>query len=123
MPASDPAPPTAGHRPSRPFQPRPGPGSAGALPIADALSASSPLARLGERLRESAAMLESVRPLLPGPLGAHVRAGPLDEAGWSLLVGHAAAAAKLRQLVPHLEARLADRGHAVTSVRIKVLPG
>ena len=68
-------------------------------------------------------MLETVRPALPPALAAHVRAGPLDEGGWSLLVGHAAAAAKLRQLVPHLEMLLDDRGHAVRSVRIKVLPG
>jgi hypothetical protein len=115
VPASDSAPP-----PSGAWRPRT---SSGAQPIAEALSASSPLARLGERLRESTAMLESVRPLLPAPLAAHVRAGPVDPTGWSILVGHAAAAAKLRQLVPHLETRLADRGHAVTTVRIKVLPG
>lgn len=90
--------------------------------MAAALSASAPLARLGERLRESSAMLTSVRSALPAALLAGVRAGPLDESGWSLLVAHAGAAAKLRQLVPHIEALLADRGHAVTSVRIKVLP-
>ena len=97
--------------------------SAGAVPLAEALSASAPLARLGERLRESAAMLESVRPALPPGLMSGVRAGPVDESGWSLLVSHAGAAAKLRQLVPRLEAALAERGHAVTSIRIKVLPG
>ena len=102
-----------------PWQPR---ASSGAVPIAEALTASSPLARLGERLRASAAMLECVRPLLPPALAGHVRAGPLDESGWSLLVGHAGAAAKLRQLVPRLQEALADDGRAVAAVRIKVLP-
>lgn len=113
---SPPAPPE--DRPA--WRPRP---AASAVPLAEALSASAPLARLGARLQESSAMLETVRPALPPALAAGVRAGPLDETGWSLLVAHAGAAAKLRQLVPRLEAALADRGHSVTSVRIKVLPG
>ena len=83
---------------------------------------SAALASLGERLRESRAMLASVMPLLPGPLGDAVTPGPLDADGWSLLAANAAVAAKLRQLVPHLEERLRDAGHAVATVRIKVLP-
>ena len=83
---------------------------------------SAALARLGERLRESRAMLASVMPLLPGPLAGAVTPGPLDAEGWSLLAANAAVAAKLRQLVPHLEERLRDAGHAVATVRIKVLP-
>ena len=37
---------------------------------------------------------------------AELRPGPLDEAGWTLLVPGGAAAAKLRQLRPALEAAL-----------------
>jgi hypothetical protein len=95
---------------------------AAALPVTEAMRASAPLSRLFDRMRESDAMYATVAPLLPASLAASVRAGPLDEAGWSLLGANAAVAAKLRQLVPRLEARLRERGHAVTVVRIKVLP-
>ena len=83
---------------------------------------SAPLTRLVDRLRESDAMLATIVPLLPAALAANVRAGPLDESGWSLLGGNAAVAAKLRQLAPRLEERLHERGHPVTSIRIKVMP-
>ena len=86
------------------------------------MRASPPLTRLVDRLRESDAMLATVLPLLPTGLAASVRAGPLDETGWSLLGANAAVAAKLRQLVPRFEERLRERGHAVVAIRIKVLP-
>jgi hypothetical protein len=95
---------------------------AAALPVTEAMRASAPLARLVDRMRESNAMYAAILPLLPASLAASVRAGPLDEAGWSLLGANAAVAAKLRQLVPRLEQRLRERGHAVVEVRIKVLP-
>jgi hypothetical protein len=93
-----------------------------ALPVTEAMRASAPLARLADRMRESNAMYATILPLLPASLAASVRAGPLDDAGWSLLGANAAVAAKLRQLVPRLEQRLRDGGHAVAAVRIKVLP-
>ena len=101
---------------------RPLPAPAAALPVAEAMRSSQPLSRLVDRLRESNAMLASILPLLPATLAASVRAGPLDEAGWSLLGANAAVAAKLRQLVPRFEERLRERGHAVAAIRIKVLP-
>lgn len=90
--------------------------------MADAIAASAPLVRLGDRLRESDAMLATVRPLLPPGLAAQVRAGPLDDTAWALLAGNAGVAAKLRQLAPRLEAALHDAGHAVRTVRVRVLP-
>ena len=86
------------------------------------MRASPPLTRLVDRLRESEAMFSTILPLLPTALAASVRAGPLDDTGWSLLGGNAAVAAKLRQLAPRLEERLHERGHAVTTIRIKVMP-
>ena len=86
------------------------------------MRASQPLSRLVDRLRESQAMYASILPLLPAALAASVRPGPLDEEGWSLLAANAAVAAKLRQLVPRFEARLRERGHAMATVRIKVVP-
>ncbi len=83
---------------------------------------SPALARLVDRLRESNAMFVTIRPLLPAVLAASVQPGPLDEAGWSLLGANAAVAAKLRQLVPRLEDRLRQGGHAVAAIRVKVQP-
>jgi hypothetical protein len=93
-----------------------------AQPIGEAMRASQPLARLVDRLRESSAMYQAILPLLPEALAASVQPGPLDEAGWSLLVANAAVAAKLRQLAPRFEERLRERGHSVAAIRIKVLP-
>jgi hypothetical protein len=80
------------------------------MPLASALDGSEPLARLLERVRQSHARFEVIRPLLPATLQGVVRAGPLDEDGWALLVDHGAAAAKLRQMLPDLEAALTARG-------------
>ena len=92
------------------------------MPIAEALRASAPLGRLAERLRLSNALLAAVAPLLPAGLAAQVSAGPVDAEGWSLLCSNASVAAKLRQLVPHLEQRLRESALAVAAVRIKVQP-
>ena len=91
-----------------------------AVPIDAAMRASPALSSLVDRLRQSNAMLDCVLPLLPAALAASVRPGPVDAAGWSLLVANAAVAAKLRQLVPRLEAGLRERGHPVAGIRIKV---
>ena len=86
------------------------------------MRSSQPLSRLGDRLRESNAMFATILPLLQAALAASVRPGPLDDTGWSLLGANAAVAAMLRQLAPRLEERLLERGHAVSTVRIKVTP-
>lgn len=93
-----------------------------ALGIAEALRESAPLVRLGERMRQSNACFAAVGPALPAGLAAHVRPGPVDDEGWSLLCANASVAAKMRQLVPHLEQRLKDGGLAVAAIRIKVQP-
>ena len=98
------------------------PGIVAPLSLAEALDASEPLGRLAERLRRSNALFAVVTALIPHGLAPHVRAGPADEEGWSLLCANAAVAAKLRQLVPRLERQLHERGLAVASIRIKVLP-
>jgi hypothetical protein len=99
-----------------------GPPAPPTLPLGAALSRSEPLGRLMQRLRESNDCLDAVRGLLPAGLADEVRAGPLDEKGWTLLVSGSAAAAKLRQLMPRIEAELlAQRNKAVT-VRVKIAP-
>lgn len=79
-------------------------------PVADALRTHEGLARLSERLEASRRRLRVIAPALPGTLLASIQPGPLDEDGWSLLVANAAVAAKLRHLLPRLEALLAQAG-------------
>ncbi|MCG3188154.1 MAG: hypothetical protein LKCHEGNO_00047 [Burkholderiaceae bacterium] len=93
-----------------------------AVPLADALRDSDALTRLVERVRESRRRFECIEALLPPPLAAQTRPGPLDEHGWTLLAHTPAAAAKLRQLVPLIEVRLAEERGVRTQVRIKVQP-
>jgi hypothetical protein len=81
---------------------------------------SPTLARLAQLARDSGERLEAVKFLIPAPLRSTVRAGPIDELAWCLLVDSSAAAAKIRQVVPLLLNRLRDRGWQVTSIRLKV---
>jgi hypothetical protein len=91
-----------------------------AIPVHQAAQESPTFARLSELIRASSDRLQAIRGLLPAPLRASVQAGPIDEAGWCLLVSSNAVAAKLRQLLPALQAHLAQQGLPVTSIRIKV---
>jgi hypothetical protein len=89
------------------------------MPVAHALSAHAGLSQLGARLEASRRRLRIIGPALPGTLLASVQPGPLDEDGWSVLVANAAVAAKLRQLLPRLEALLAQAG-LPSRIRIKL---
>jgi hypothetical protein len=92
-----------------------------ALPIHSAMDRSDALARLMQRVRDSNARFEAVRECLPTALRAAVQAGPVDESGnWCLLAANAAAAAKLRQLVPLLQEALREQGWQDAALRIKV---
>ncbi len=90
------------------------------LRIEEAISRSTPLARLQHLLKESQARLAVVRSVVPSALGAHLKPGPLDEDGWTLLVANAAVASKLRQLLPRIQDALRARGMQVTAIRIRV---
>jgi hypothetical protein len=79
-------------------------------PVADALRAHEGLNQLSARLEASRRRLRVIAPALPGMLLTNVQPGPLDEDGWSLLAANAAVAAKLRHLLPRLEALLAQAG-------------
>ena len=92
----------------------------GTLSLGHALGQSEALARLLQRLRASQARFEAVRELLPEGLRSVVRPGPLDDAGWTLLVPSGAVAAKLRQLAPSLQGTLHARGLQVSAIRIRV---
>ena len=88
----------------------------------DALDGSVPLARLLERVQASRSRFERVASLLPPALLADVRPGPLDDTSWVLLVARPAAAAKLRQMVPTLEAELAAAGFPPVPLKIRIQP-
>ena len=90
------------------------------VPLNAALRDCEPLTGLLQRVRQSQALLDTLLPLLPAPLRPLVQAGPLDDAGWSLLVANSAAAAKLRQMLPHLKAELQHFGHPVAEIRLRV---
>lgn len=90
------------------------------LPIAAALEKSAPLTVLRMRLQDSNARLAAIQDHLPASLAPHVKAGPVDDDGWSLLAANASVAAKLRQLLPRLEEVLSQRGWQVSAIRIKV---
>jgi hypothetical protein len=105
--------------PVPPRRPLPGPG---ALPLARAIDASTSLAGLLARVRESEARLAAIRPVLPEGLGEALRAGPLDDQAWTLLADHASAAAKLRHCLPRIEAALVAAGWPGPGVKVKVRP-
>ena len=90
------------------------------LPLSTALNRSEALAALLKRLRESQARFAAITPLLPEPLRAAVSAGPLDDSAWVLLATNASAAAKLRQMVPELQAAVLAAGWAGPAIKIKV---
>jgi hypothetical protein len=91
------------------------------LGIADALSHSEPLTQLVRRMQESQARLAAIAPLLPTALRAQVKAGPIDDVGWTLLAANSAVSAKLRQMLPMLEAQLRTQGWNGPPVRVKML--
>ena len=90
------------------------------LPMVEALAGSSPLAALLQRIRESDARFSLLRGELPGLLATQITPGPLDDTGWTLLARNGAAAAKLKQCLPRLQARLRDQGWADVPIRVKV---
>ena len=91
-----------------------------AVTLQQAADEAPTLARLAGLVRESGERLLAIEALLPAPLRAAVRPGPIEGTTWCLLVDSNAAAAKVRQLLPLLQRSLISRGYEVTSIRLKV---
>ena len=91
-----------------------------AIPLQQAAQESPTLALLMGRVRDSSERLLAIHSLLPAPLRSSVQAGPIEEGCWCLLVSSNAVAAKLRQMLPALQAHLNSKGLGVSSIRIKV---
>ena len=88
--------------------------------LEQAAGAAPHLAVLTQRIRVSQGYLADIQHLIPVALRRQIKAGPLDEGTWCLLVSNAAVSTKLRQLLPTLQASLTQKGAQVTSIRIKV---
>jgi hypothetical protein len=91
-----------------------------AIPLQQAAQESPSFSLLMGRVRDSSDRLAAIRTLLPAPLRASIQAGPIEDGSWCLLVSSNAVAAKLRQLLPALQAHLKSKELDVTSIRIKV---
>ena len=86
----------------------------------EAVGAAPVLAQLRDRLALSQRCLSLVLPIIPVTLRATIKAGPIENDQWCLLVGSAAASTKLRQLLPAIQATLSNHGIDISAIRIKV---
>jgi hypothetical protein len=91
-----------------------------AITLQQATRDSETLNHLCELASESTQRLKSIEPLLPPTLRACVHAGPIDGPVWCLLLDNNAVAAKLKQLLPALQAHLRSKGWEVNAIRLKV---
>ena len=91
-----------------------------AIPAHEAAQGAPALAHLARLAEQSRDRLKAVEHLIPVALRTAVQAGPIDGPSWCVLVNSNAAAAKLRQVLPALEAHLRSRGWEVNSIRLKV---
>ncbi len=92
-----------------------------AVTLHQAVGESPSLARLTQLVGESNQRLKAIEALIPAGLRPAVKAGPIDGENWCLLVNGNAAAAKVRQLMPLIQASLLRQGWRVTSIRLKIL--
>jgi len=88
--------------------------------VLQATQGSPTLARLASLATDSTARLRAIEPLIPAALRNAVKAGPIDGTSWCLILDNNAVAAKMRQLLPALEAHLRSKGWEVNSIRLKV---
>ncbi len=91
-----------------------------AVSLQQATDDSPVLASLAARVRDTNERLRVVLELVPTEMHGAIQAGPVEGEVWCLLVRGSAAAAKLRQLLPTLQARLRSKGWDGATIRIKV---
>jgi hypothetical protein len=91
-----------------------------AITLLQATQESETLSRLCDLATESALRLKSIQSLIPISLRACVHPGPIEGPVWCLLLDNNAAAAKIKQLLPALEAHLRSKGWEVNAIRLKV---
>ncbi|MBA4112404.1 MAG: hypothetical protein C0492_03410 [Verminephrobacter sp.] len=91
-----------------------------AVTLQQAADASPMLAQLAALTRESSERLKAVESLVPPALRPALQAGPIEGTTWCIMVKSNAAAAKLRQLVPAMQAHLRSKGWQVNVIRLKI---
>lgn len=91
-----------------------------AVTLQQASQDSPVLTQLLALSRDSSARLQAIESLIPAGLRAAVQAGPIEGLTWCLLVKNNAAAAKLRQILPALQAHLRSKGWEINAIRLKV---
>ena len=91
-----------------------------AISLLQATKESETLSRLCDLAAESAQRLKSIQSLIPISLRPCVHPGPIEGPVWCLLLDNNAAAAKIKQLLPALEAHLRSKGWEVNAIRLKV---
>ena len=100
---------------------RPPPSSTKHTGVMDAIEQSDTLAGMLALHQKSTLYLRAVESVLPPGFSQQIKAGPIEDDSWCLLVTHNAAAAKLRQMLPSLSAHLRSKGHNVQTIRIRVI--
>lgn len=91
-----------------------------AVTLQQAADASPMLAQLAALTRESSERLKAVESLVPSALRPALQAGPIEGTTWCIMVKSNAAAAKLRQLLPAMQAHLRSKGWQVNVIRLKI---
>jgi hypothetical protein len=91
-----------------------------AVPAAQAAMASGVLGPLLRQAQASQACLQALHSVLPAGLLAQLQSGPITDGLWTLLVTAPAAAAKIRQWVPALQAHVRSKGWPVERIEVKV---
>ncbi len=81
------------------------------------------LSALMSEARQAWQMLDAIRPLLPPSLGDALRAGRWDGGEWTITAPSGAAASKLQQMRPMIEATLREKGWKVSRVQVRVQGG
>ena len=110
-----------GHRPLHTHHKHPMLRRHQSVTLMQATQESPTLARLSELTGDSRDRLKALEPLIPPALRPALQAGPIEGSSWCLLVEGNAAAAKVRQLLPALQAHLRSKGWDVATIRLKVL--
>ncbi len=94
--------------------------STAAKTLRDAASESPVLVKLGALIAQSSQFLKDIQHLIPQGLRSAVKAGPLDDESWCVVVSSPTVASKLRHLLPDIEQHLRNTHCSQVTVRIKV---
>lgn len=91
-----------------------------AVTVLQATQDSPMLAHLSALATESGMRFKAIEPLLPANLRKSIQPGPIEGSTWCLLLENTTVAAKLRQILPALQAHLRTKGWEVNAIRLKV---